>query len=295
MQIANEYNHLNAREFLLVNREAQYNEILQSIKNIDANQFLKISCDKSKLGKVFYSQSDINRAIKTALYAEGWKERRIEYYVTADERITREIINITNKEKQKEHLNKEGVVYYSTFNQVDFQKERVAVEVQFGKYFSVAYDLHVKHTFFYSRNDIDVGIEVIPTKAMEEHMDTGVPWYENEVTNVIREGRTNPPVPILILGIEPEMILSNEPIDFTDEDLINILKNSNWTIVNKVDTIYKEKCRVQLLSAVPSTILLFHLVSSFRENYAVSWHYRILRCIRTQITGVPAENDMFYG
>ena len=68
-----------------------------------------------------------------------------------------------------------------------------------------------------------------------------------------------------------------------------------WTIVNKVDTIYKEKCRVQLLSAVPSTILLFHLVSSFRENYAVSWHYRILRCIRTQITGVPAENDMFYG
>ena len=70
---------------------------------------------------------------------------------------------------------------------------------------------------------------------------------------------------------------------------------STWTIVNKVDTIYKEKCRVQLLSAVPSTILLFHLVSSFRENYAVSWHYRILRCIRIQITGVPAENDMFYG
>ena len=70
---------------------------------------------------------------------------------------------------------------------------------------------------------------------------------------------------------------------------------STWTIVNKVDTIYKEKCRVQLLSAVPSTILLFHLVSSFRENCAVSWHYRILRCIRIQITGVPAENDMFYG
>ena len=72
-------------------------------------------------------------------------------------------------------------------------------------------------------------------------------------------------------------------------------ENMEWTIVNKVDTIYKEKCRVQLLSAVPSTILLFHLVSSFRENYAVSWHYRILRCIRIQITGVPAENDMFYG
>lgn len=83
-------------------------------------------------------------------------------------------------------------------------------------------------------------------------------------------------------------------LDQSGEMLITVL-SALWTIVNKVDTIYKEKCRVQLLSAVPSTILLFHLVSSFRENYAVSWHYRILRCIRIQITGVPAENDMFYG
>ena len=108
-----------------------------------------------------------------------------------------------------------------------FRKDRIAVEFQFGKYFSVAYDLHVKHTFFYSRNDIDVGIEVIPTKAMEEHMDTGVPWFENEMTNVIREGRTIPPVPILILGIEPDGILSSNPLDYTDDDLIRVLNNSD--------------------------------------------------------------------
>lgn len=87
--------------------------------------------------------------------------------------------------------------------------------------------------------------------------------------------------------------LKTQRVKFEKE--LNKQKSLVWTIVNKVDTIYKEKCRVQLLRAVPSTILLFHLVSSFRENYAVSWHYRILRCIRTQITGVPAENDMFYG
>ena len=91
---------------------------------------------------------------------------------------------------------------------------------------------------------------------------------------------------------------NGERIELSQEDLQELedsYQELEWTIVNKVDTIYKEKCRVQLLSAVPSTILLFHLVSSFRENYAVSWHYRILRCIRIQITGVPAENDMFYG
>lgn len=227
MKISNEYNHLNAREFLLVNKSNQYNEIRESITNLDANRYLKISCDVSKLGKVFYSQSDINRALKEALYACLWRERRIEYYVTGDEETTREIINVFDKDDQRRVLEDRALSYYSTFNQVDFQKERVAVEVQFGKYFSVAYDLHVKHTFFYSRNDIDVGIEVIPTKAMEEHMDTGVPWFENEVTNVIREGRTNPPVPILILGIEPDVILSSEPTDFTDKELIHVLRRSD--------------------------------------------------------------------
>lgn len=227
MRIANQYNHLNAREYLIVNKQSQYNEITHSITNLDANQFLKISCDVSKLGKVFYSQADINRAIKDTLYADMWRERRIEYYVTGDEETTREIINVFDKEEQKRKLEEKALSFYSTFNQVDFQKERVAVEVQFGKYFSVAYDLHVKHTFFYSRNDIDVGIEIIPTKAMEEHMDTGVPWFENEVTNVIREGRTNPPVPILILGIEPDNILSSEPMDFSDEQLVDILRHSD--------------------------------------------------------------------
>lgn len=227
MRISNEYNHLNAREFLIVNKPSQYNEILSSIIDVDANQFLKISCDVTKLGQVFYSQSDINLALKKLLQSCGWHERRVSYYVTGDERTTRDIISVHDKNQQKQIIEARGFESYSTFNQVDFQKERIAVEVQFGKYFSVAYDLHVKHTFFYSRNDIDVGIEIIPTKLMEEHMDTGVPWFENEVTNVIREGRTNPPVPILILGIEPDNICSCEAASYTDADLISIISNSN--------------------------------------------------------------------
>lgn len=227
MRIANSYNHLNAREYLLVNRDNQFSEIQQAIANVNANDFLKISCDKTKLGQVFYSQADINQAIKEILNGCGWEEKRVQYFVTGDEATTREIVNVYDQNRQREIIEERGLRSYSTFNQVDFEKDRIAVEVQFGKYFSVAYDLHVKHTFFYSRNDIDVGIEIIPTKAMEEHMDTGVPWFENEVTNVIREGRTNPPVPILILGIEPDNILSTDPTQYSDADLSRILANSD--------------------------------------------------------------------
>ncbi len=226
MIIANTYNHLNAREYLIVNKPAQYKEIQACLAELDANQYLKISCDKENLGKIYYNQTELNKAIKRRLNGDGWIEKVVYYYVTGDEPTTREIVNKIDKEEQKRIIDGRGFESFSTYNQVDFQKDRIAVEVQFGKYFSVAYDLHVKHTFFYSRNDIDVGVEIIPTKAMEEHMDTGVPWFENEVTNVIREGRTNPPVPILILGIQPDNIASKNPLDYTNDDLIAILRHS---------------------------------------------------------------------
>lgn len=227
MRIAFQYNYLNAREFLIVNRPSEFEEIRHSLSQIDANQYLKISCDKNKLGQVLYRQSDINSELKRILRRLNWGERKEYYYVTDDEQTTRALIHVHDRAQQRRIISEAHHDYYLTNNQIDFQKERIAVEVQFGKYFSVAYDLHVKHTFFFSRNDIDVGIEIIPTKAMEEHMDAGVSWYENEVTNVIREGRTNPPVPILILGIEPETFTSNEPTDYPDEALIDIIHHSD--------------------------------------------------------------------
>ena len=140
------------------------------------------------------------------MFPQGWQSVTTQYYVTGDIETEREIVGIRDRLKQKRMIEAKGFKAYSTNNQVDFVKDRVAVEVQFGKYFSVAYDLHVKHTFFFLRNDIDVGIEIVPTKAMCLKMDTGVAWFENEVANVIREGRSNPTVPIVMLGIEPEEI-----------------------------------------------------------------------------------------
>ncbi len=38
---------------------------------------------------------------------------------------------------------------------------------------------------------------------MQTQMSSGVAYYEGEVYNVMRQGRNSPPVPLLILGIEP--------------------------------------------------------------------------------------------
>jgi len=204
MKIANLYSHLFGDEYLCYKKGQLYQEIKNAIKSIDANEFVKPSNDATKKGKKLYDQPAINREFEKKLFPLGWKSLVVNYYVTGDLDVEKQIVKINDATEQKNAIEATGNEALQTNNQVDFVKDRIAVEVQFGKYFSVAYDLHVKHTFFYLRDDIDVGIEIIPTKNFERRLDTGVSWFENEVANVIREGRNNPTVPIVIIGIEPD-------------------------------------------------------------------------------------------
>lgn len=206
MKIADMYNHLNGYEYMLVRKKELWKDIIHAIELIDANKFTKTSKAKATMGRVFYDQSAINKEFEKFLYPLGWESFEIPYYVCDDIPTARIISGIRDKEEQKKIIIDRGFKPLRTKNQVDFVKNRVAMEIQFGKYFSIAYDLHVKHTFFFLRDDIDVGIEVIPTVNMSRKMDSGVGWFENEVANVIREGRSNPTVPIVMLGIEPERI-----------------------------------------------------------------------------------------
>lgn len=204
MKIVQVYSHLNGLEFLLVHKPKLWEEIKQSIAKVDASKVLtKISKEKTMKGKVLYSPSGLNKLFKDQFKKNGWKEVRVPYCVNEDLETTRQIANILDRNEQKRIIEDNGFTCYNTYNQIDFVKDRVAVEIQFGKYFSVQYDLHVKHTFFYGIGDIDVGIEIIPNHNLMRQMSTGVAWYENELMNIVREGRSNPSVPIILIGIEP--------------------------------------------------------------------------------------------
>ena len=54
-----------------------------------------------------------------------------------------------SEDEQKQAIEKAGHTPIMSYNQTDFVKDRVAVEVQFGKYAFVAHDLFVKHLSFY--------------------------------------------------------------------------------------------------------------------------------------------------
>jgi len=204
MKIAQKYSHLNGEEYLIVHHKELYEEIIKVIKSIDAEKFLtKESKEKTMKGKMLYSPIELNNAFKEKFNQLKWNESRYKYYVTTERNLLPELLSLPYEE-QRDFLKSKGTNEpISSYKQTDYMKEEVAVEVQFGKYAFVAFDLFVKHLLFYSGGVINLGIEILPTKKMQSLMSSGVAYYEGEVYNILRHGRNNPPVPLLILGIEP--------------------------------------------------------------------------------------------
>ena len=203
MKIVEKYSHLNGFEFLLVHKPELWTEIENVIKAVDAEKCkTKISKEKTMKGTLLYSPIEMNSAFKKELTSYSWAESRVNYWVTKDERLIRKTL-VMPPELQKQEIEAQGEVAIRSYNQTDFVKNRVALEIQFGKYAFVAYDLFVKHLAFYIGDQIDVGIEILPMKSLQMQMSSGPSYYEGELYNVVRQGRGVPAVPLVIVGIEP--------------------------------------------------------------------------------------------
>jgi hypothetical protein len=203
MKIAETYSHLNGLEFLLVHKPTLWQEIQSVISAVDATKCrTKVSKEKTMRGKLLFSPIEMNAAFKRLLRQSSWEESRVSYWVTRSEKLIRKTLTMS-AEEQKREIEAAGETPIFSYNQTDFVKDRVAVEVQFGKYAFVAYDLFVKHLAFYVGDRIDVGVEVLPMKSLQSQMSSGVAYYEGEFYNVVRQGRGVPAVPLVLIGIEP--------------------------------------------------------------------------------------------
>lgn len=187
----------------MVHEPAVWKEIQQIIRRVDAGQCKnKISKEKGMVGKRLYSPIEINKCLKNEFDKSAWKESRTSYWVTDDYALIRKTL-LLDSAAQKREIEAAGKRPIFSFNQTDFVKNRVAVEVQFGKYTFIAYDLYVKHLAFYVGNTIDVGVEILPMKSMQEEMSSGPGYFEGALYDLARQGRGVPAVPIVLVGIAP--------------------------------------------------------------------------------------------
>ncbi len=179
MKVAQKYSHLNGEEYLIVHHQKEYDEILKVINAIDAKKHkTKKSKESGKKGRMLYSPGSLNKEFITLFNNLGWTPKvRRDFYVSTDPNLVKQLEAI-NLEDQKKLLDSLNLPKHKSYNETDFIKNKIAIEVQMGKYFAVTYDLFVKHLNFYSGALINVGIEIVPTKNMQVEMSSGPPWFE---------------------------------------------------------------------------------------------------------------------
>lgn len=203
MKIVQVYSHLNGEEWMIVRRPNLWKEIQRVVRSIDADGCkTKVSKEKGMHGRLLFSPKEMNKCFKASLSSNDWEESRVSYWVTDDHQLIRQTLTDPPDEQKKKIIEQGKTPIYS-YNQTDFVKERVAIEVQFGKYSFIAYDLFVKHLAFYVGNQIDCGIEILPMKTLQAQMSSGPGYYEGALYDLVRQGRGVPAVPLVLIGVTP--------------------------------------------------------------------------------------------
>ena len=80
---------------------------------------------------------------------------------------------------------------------------RVLVEVQFGKYAFMFYDM-AKFQYFFNERKADVGVEIVPAYPLKKQMSSGVSFGEQLVYDIERLRRHFPAVPVKIILIDED-------------------------------------------------------------------------------------------
>lgn len=89
------------------------------------------------------------------------------------------------------------------FRELDFLKEKVGVEIQFGKYAFLTYDIIAKMIIFKNHGMIQYGIEVCPTASMLPFMSSGIGAFEQVRWDLEHRGFVSGfDVPVLLLGVD---------------------------------------------------------------------------------------------
>jgi hypothetical protein len=92
---------------------------------------------------------------------------------------------------------------------MDFLKEKLGVEVQFGKYAFMVYNVCAKMTIFKNLGHINCGVEIVPVRGFTKEMSTGVAYFEQFTWDLQTRGVGDIDIPVLILGIDADILIDS--------------------------------------------------------------------------------------
>jgi hypothetical protein len=179
VRIVYEYSHLGGAEILRLRYPEHEKEIRQIIAGVHGRR-IKVSKEKTMQGRLLYSPGDMNRQFREGFHACGYHELRDYYTIT---------------------MPGSSVAIPNAFKQIDFVKDKVLVEVQFGKYTYMFYDL-AKFQYFFNESKADLGVEIVACHNLQRQMSSGVSYGEQLVYDIERLRRHFPAVPVLVMLID---------------------------------------------------------------------------------------------
>ena len=187
MKVVARYSFNRGREAVERGFAAELSEVEAAIRNVSAAKHrIKRSKEKTMRGRMLYSPKSLNAAFKEFLYPMGWASHREKCeYPTSFYEPGYEVPKTSG-----------------AFREMDFVKNKLGVEVQFGKYSFMVYNVAAKMTIFRNLGVIEAGIEVVPVKTFALEMSSGVSYFEQFVWDLEKRGISNIDVPVLILGID---------------------------------------------------------------------------------------------
>lgn len=163
-------------------------EILAVIAAVDSSAHkTKSSKEKTMPGRVLYSPTSLNRAFKAAFKMRGWEKQKVPCEYSTHFYVGGYLPRPAGK---------------GAFREMDFLKGKLGVEVQFGKYAFMVYNVCAKMTIFYNLGFIDTGVEIVPVKAFADEMSTGVSYFEQFVWDLEKRGVADIDIPVLVLGVD---------------------------------------------------------------------------------------------
>jgi len=188
VKIAGEYSFNGGKDAVQRLYPALFTEVHNIIKSVNANEYkTKKSKEKTMPGKLLLAPMKLNKAIKDLFLNKGWKP-------------VRESCEYPTNHYIDDYLPKP--LRKGAFREMDFVKQKLGVEVQFGKYSFMVYNVAAKMTIFKNLGHIDTGIEIVPVKALADEMSSGVSYFEQFVWDLEKRGTSNIDIPVLVLGID---------------------------------------------------------------------------------------------
>jgi hypothetical protein len=205
MFIAGRYSFKDGEQFIQQSYPHLLAEIETVITSIDAEAHkTKESKEITMAGQMLYSPAELNRAFKTGFHTLGWFSKK-EYCDYSTDYYTSDYHPKIQKGRNNQR----------PFREMDFVKEKLGIEVQFGKYAFMVYNVCAKMTIFKRLSYINAGIEIVPVKQFVDEMSTGVSYFEQITWDLKQRGEADIDIPVLILGIATSYL--SEPVDLNSQ------------------------------------------------------------------------------